>query len=121
MSNHDEQPISCSFCKKRDDQVQLIAGPGVYICRGCVQACSELFRDQPRGIGADELSFEELPTPAQIKSFMDGYIIGQDDAKIALAVAVYNHYNVINFADLTTKAGIEESDMPLSILFELSK
>ena len=97
MSNHDEQSLSCSFCKKRDDQVQLIAGPGVCICRECVQACSELFRDQPRGIGVDELSLDDVPTPAQIKSFMDGYIIGQDDAKVSLAVAVYNHYKRISY------------------------
>ena len=65
MSNHDEQTVCCSFCKKRDSQVQLIAGPGVYICRDCVKTCSELFRDQASGIGADEIGFEDVPTPAR--------------------------------------------------------
>ena len=96
MSNHDEQPICCSFCRKRDDQVQLIAGPGVYICSDCVEACGELFKQQKNPL-SDELEFDDLPTPAQIKSFMDGYIIGQDEAKISLAVAVYNHYKRIYF------------------------
>ena len=96
MANHDEQqPIRCSFCGKREGQVQMIAGPGVYICGECVQACSELLLDleeSNEGIPA----LESLPTPMEIKSFMDSYIIGQDQAKIALSVAVYNHYKRIN-------------------------
>ncbi len=96
MSNHDEQQICCSFCRKRDDQVQLIAGPGVYICSDCVDACGELLRQQKKALD-DELDIDDIPTPAQIKSFMDGYIIGQDDAKISLAVAVYNHYKRIYY------------------------
>ena len=94
MSKTDEQPISCSFCGKRETQARLIAGPGVYICSDCVQACCDLLRE-------DECSTEmpqNLPTPAEMKAFMDGYIIGQDAAKIALAVAVYNHYKRIYLA-----------------------
>lgn len=101
MSNHDEQPICCSFCRKRDDQVQLIAGPGVYICSDCVEACSQLFRQQGRSLSCDDLGMDGIPTPAQIKSFMDGYIIGQEEAKISLAVAVYNHYKRIYYAEDT--------------------
>ena len=99
MARNTEQSIRCSFCGKRESQAQrLIAGPGVYICNECVQACSELLRD--------EIVFDEsgnlrapdtLPTPMEIKAFMDHYIVGQDDAKIALAVAVYNHYKRIYF------------------------
>ena len=92
MSKTDEQPISCSFCGKRETQARLIAGPGVYICSDCVQACCDLLRE-------DEYNTEmpqNLPTPAEMKAFMDGYIIGQDTAKIALAVAVYNHYKRLN-------------------------
>ena len=77
---------------------RLIAGPGVYICNECVQACSELLRDE---IVYDERGNlrapETLPTPVEIKAFMDQYIIGQDEAKIALTVAVYNHYKRIYF------------------------
>ena len=100
MARNTEQPIRCSFCGKRENQAQrLIAGPGVYICNECVQACSELLRDE---IVYDEdgnlCAPETLPTPMEIKAFMDHYIIGQEEAKIALAVAVYNHYKRIYFA-----------------------
>ena len=99
MAKNTEQPIRCSFCGKRENQAsRLIAGPGVYICSDCVAACSDLLRDE---IEMDEngslAAPERLPTPMEIKSFMDHYIIGQDDAKVALAVAVYNHYKRIYF------------------------
>ena len=99
MARNSEQPIRCSFCGKRENQAQrLIAGPGVYICNDCVQACSELLRDE---IVYDEQGNlrapDTLPTPMEIKAFMDHYIIGQEDAKVALAVAVYNHYKRIYF------------------------
>ena len=99
MAKNPEQPIRCSFCGKRETQVtRLIAGPGVYICSDCVQACSELLHDDI--IYDEEGNFrtpEQLPTPMEMKSFMDQYIVGQEDAKIALSVAVYNHYKRIFF------------------------
>lgn len=96
--NNEQAPIRCSFCGKRENQAsRLIAGPGVYICSECVAACSELLRDEyelePQGLEAPD----SLPTPMEMKAFMDHYIIGQDDAKVALAVAVYNHYKRIYF------------------------
>ena len=98
MARNSEQPIRCSFCGKRESQAsRLIAGPGVYICSDCVQACSELLRDE---IDTGKGSFhspEQLPTPAEMKSFMDNYIVGQDEGKVALSVAVYNHYKRIYF------------------------
>ena len=97
MSHTDEQIISCSFCGKSESQARLIAGPGVYICSDCVQTCCDLLRD-------DEEIHEgpgHLPTPMEIKAYMDGYIIGQEDAKIALSVAVYNHYKRIYLATNT--------------------
>ncbi len=97
MANHDEQ-IRCSFCGKREGQVQMIAGPGVYICGDCVEACSELLHEQEHSHG-DIPALENLPTPMEIKAFMDSYIIGQDDVKVALSVAVYNHYKRIYLAD----------------------
>ena len=97
MARNNEQPVRCSFCGRRESQaLKLIAGPGVYICSDCVQACSDLLRDDID----TESSFHQpdsLPTPMEIKSFMDNYIIGQDEAKIALSVAVYNHYKRIYF------------------------
>ena len=98
MASKDEQIICCSFCGKRENQARLIAGPGVYICSDCVQACSELLHDDMQ-YGEGNLDKPDyLPTPAEIKAYMDGYIIGQEDAKITLAVAVYNHYKRIYFA-----------------------
>ena len=97
--NNEQPPVRCSFCGKRENQAsRLIAGPGVYICSDCVSACSDLLREEydlgeTQGLQAPE----RLPTPMEIKSFMDHYIIGQDDAKVALAVAVYNHYKRIYF------------------------
>ena len=95
MPNTEEKnPICCSFCGKRESQARLIAGPGVYICSDCVQTCCDLLEDD---IYEQEMP-ERLPTPMEMKQYMDGYIIGQEEAKIALSVAVYNHYKRIYLA-----------------------
>ena len=94
MANKEEQKISCSFCGKSDNMAQLIAGPGVYICSDCVHACCDLLKDNP----AEAEVPERLPTPMEMKAYMDNYIVGQDEAKIALSVAVYNHYKRIYMA-----------------------
>ena len=100
MSKKEDQSIRCSFCGKRETQVErLIAGPGVYICSECVQACTELLQDQMQVDNRGKLRTpDRLPTPMEMKTFMDSYIIGQEDAKIALSVAVYNHYKRIYLA-----------------------
>ncbi|MCD7860245.1 MAG: ATP-dependent Clp protease ATP-binding subunit ClpX [Firmicutes bacterium] len=102
MARKEEQGIRCSFCGKRETQVErLIAGPGVYICSDCVQACSELLQqnfdldEKPAKAGGNG----RVPTPREIKAFMDGYIVGQEQAKISLSVAVYNHYKRIRCGD----------------------
>ena len=108
MSNTDEQLLCCSFCGRREDQVRLIAGPGVYICSDCVQTCCDLLKD-------DEYSGEipdHLPSPMEIKAYMDGYIIGQEEAKIALSVAVYNHYKRIYLA-ANTDVELQKSNILL--------
>ena len=99
MARNNEQPIRCSFCGKRENQVErLIAGPGVYICSECVAACGELLREEMQYDERGHLRAPEtLPTPMEMKSYLDGYIVGQDKAKVALAVAVYNHYKRIYF------------------------
>ena len=97
MAKTDEQKLFCSFCGKQENQARLIAGPNVCICSDCVQACCDLLQE-------DMLNGEmpdHLPTPAEMKTYMDSYIIGQEDAKIALAVAVYNHYKRIYLAQNT--------------------
>lgn len=98
MARTNEQSIRCSFCGKRESQTgRLIAGPGVYICGDCVQACSDLLRDEIEMGYGGRPSPDRLPTPMEMKAFMDSYIVGQEDAKIALSVAVYNHYKRIYF------------------------
>ena len=98
MARNSEQQIRCSFCGKRENQAsKLIAGPGVYICSDCVRACNDLLRDEiDQGQGGAP-TMEKLPAPVEIKAFMDRYIVGQEEAKVALSVAVYNHYKRIYF------------------------
>ena len=96
MAKKDGQQICCSFCGKSEVVVRLIAGPGVNICSDCVQACSELLQEDMQYNAPEVLDTpEHIPTPKEIKNYMDGYIIGQEEAKIALSVAVYNHYKRI--------------------------
>ena len=85
--------IRCSFCGKRQEQVnRIIAGPNVYICNECIDLCSSILRDEMKNGGPQDLELPDtLPTPQEIKTYMDRYIIGQDEAKTALSVAVYNH------------------------------
>ena len=98
MARKDEQSLHCSFCGKRESQAsRLIAGPGVCICSDCVAACSELLQEEFELEQQGMIAPEKLPTPMEIKAYMDNYIVGQDDAKIALSVAVYNHYKRVYF------------------------
>ena len=108
MSSKDEQILCCSFCGKQENQARLIAGPGVYICSECVQACCDLLRDDEQNNAAPD----HLPTPMEIKTYMDGYIIGQENAKIALAVAVYNHYKRI-FLSANSDVELQKSNILL--------
>jgi ATP-dependent Clp protease ATP-binding subunit ClpX len=83
--------LKCSFCGKSQKQVKkLIAGPGVYICDECIDLCNEIIEEELSE--SSDLGFDELPKPREIYEFLDQYVIGQDSAKKALSVAVYNHY-----------------------------
>ena len=100
MSNNKQKNVRCSFCGKSQDEVdRIIAGPGVYICNECVRVCANIVEDD---LYEDtEMTYtlaedEELPNPAQIKEILDTYVIGQEEAKKTLSVAVYNHYKRIN-------------------------
>ena len=89
------QPI-CSFCGRTSDEVErLIAGPGVYICNECIEVCDSILKEEHRKAEADSVKGMKLPVPQEIKKYLDQYVIGQDKAKIALSVAVYNHYKRI--------------------------
>ena len=89
MSKLDEKKqLKCSFCGKTQDQVRrLIAGPGVYICDECIELCSEIISDEFE----DDIQVDltSLPKPTEIKTYLDQYVIGQEDAKKSLSVAVY--------------------------------
>ena len=98
----------CSFCGRSENEVDfLIPSPtGAYICDFCVEACAELIEEnsEPVSTSSDTLSFETLPRPKEIKETLDKYVIGQDQAKIALSVAVYNHYKrILNREDALKK------------------
>ena len=99
--NDDKKSLRCSFCGKHQDQVQrLIAGPGAYICNECVHLCMGVLGDSMEDSGAYVSAPEVpdvIPTPKEIKEYLDQYIIGQDQAKVALSVSVYNHYKRIYF------------------------
>lgn len=100
MSRFDEKKqLKCSFCGKSQDQVRrLIAGPNVYICDECIELCQEIIQEEfDENI---EIDLVDLPKPDEIKYILDQYVIGQERAKKALAVAVYNHYKRINIEDI---------------------
>ena len=91
MESSDNQKLTCSFCgKNQEDVKKLIAGPSVYICDECVDLCNDIIEEEIKADDPDTLN--ELPSPAEIFSQLDDYVIGQEKAKKVLSVAVYNHY-----------------------------
>ena len=87
--------LRCSFCGKKQSQVRkLIAGGGVYICDECIEVCNEILEEELND-STQTTTGNDLPTPKEICEFLDKYVVGQDDAKRVLAVAVYNHYKRI--------------------------
>jgi ATP-dependent Clp protease ATP-binding subunit ClpX len=105
--------LKCSFCGKSQKQVKkLIAGPGVYICDECIDLCNEIIEEELSE--NTEFSFDELPKPTEIREFLNAYVVGQDDAKRTLAVAVYNHYKRV-------QAGVEGTNKRADSNVELAK
>ncbi|MCQ2453345.1 MAG: ATP-dependent Clp protease ATP-binding subunit ClpX [Clostridia bacterium] len=103
----------CSFCGKTQDQVQrLIAGPGAFICDECVRLCSEIVNDDAAAqMSAAPASNMEIPLPAEMKQVLDDYVIGQEEAKRALCVAVYNHYKRINAVSKAGDVELQKSNI----------
>ncbi|MFO7245448.1 MAG: ATP-dependent Clp protease ATP-binding subunit ClpX [Thermaerobacter sp.] len=104
--------LKCSFCGKYQDQVKrLVAGPGVYICDECIELCNDIIEEELQ----DDLDLElkEVPKPREIKAFLDQYVIGQDRAKKALAVAVYNHYKRVNMGGRIDDVELQKSNILL--------
>ncbi|MDE5075225.1 MAG: ATP-dependent protease ATP-binding subunit ClpX [Trichodesmium sp. St16_bin2-tuft] len=130
MSKYDSH-LKCSFCGKSQEQVRkLIAGPGVYICDECVELCNEILDEelfdsnatgaqppiprpapapQKRGAGARRLSVSQIPKPREIKNYLDAHVIGQEEGKKVLSVAVYNHYKRLSFLE-AKKSGKSSQD-----------
>ncbi|TAL76344.1 MAG: ATP-dependent Clp protease ATP-binding subunit ClpX [Burkholderiaceae bacterium] len=96
----DEKVLRCSFCNKSQHEVRkLIAGPDVFICDECIDLCTNIILEETQEAARDAIR-NELPTPQEIKTFLDGYVIGQDLPKRNLAVAVYNHYKRIRYGEV---------------------
>jgi ATP-dependent Clp protease ATP-binding subunit ClpX len=105
--------LKCSFCGKSQKQVKkLIAGPGVYICDECIDLCNEIIEEE-FSEGSEVGLLEELPKPQQIRQFLDGYVIGQTNAKKALAVAVYNHYKRVQAQTSNPARRVEDDGVEL--------
>ncbi|TFB69842.1 MULTISPECIES: ATP-dependent Clp protease ATP-binding subunit ClpX [Cryobacterium] len=108
--------LKCSFCGKSQKQVQqLIAGPGVYICDECVELCNEIIEERLAEAGSEASSGEfDLPKPKEIFGFLEEYVIGQEPAKRALAVAVYNHYKRVRSRATLTAAEAIHDDVEIA-------
>jgi len=104
--------LKCSFCGKSQKQVKkLIAGPGVYICDECIDLCNEIIEEEFST--TEEISFTELPKPSEIKTYLDDYVVGQEEAKKKLSVAVYNHYKRIRSGDIQRDVELQKSNIVL--------
>ena len=104
--------LKCSFCGKSQKQVKkLIAGPGVYVCDECIELCNEIIAEEFST--TEEVTFTELPKPSEIKSYLDDYVVGQEEAKKKLSVAVYNHYKRIRSADVQRDVELQKSNILL--------
>jgi ATP-dependent Clp protease ATP-binding subunit ClpX len=129
MANRYDSHLKCSFCGKSQEQVRkLIAGPGVYICDECVDLCNEILdeelfdtasapqpvarRDQPekRRTRSSNIALGEIPKPRDIKRYLDEHVVGQDEAKKVLSVAVYNHYKRLSFIEATAQGKTTSDD-----------
>ena len=107
--------LKCSFCGKSQKQVQqLIAGPGVYICDECVELCNEIIEERLAESGAEAPGEFELPKPKEIFSFLEEYVIGQEAAKRALSVAVYNHYKRVRAFQSLSPAEQKRDDVEIA-------
>ncbi|MEK3852948.1 ATP-dependent protease ATP-binding subunit ClpX [Cytobacillus sp. FSL H8-0458] len=110
--NDEKGQLKCSFCGKTQDQVRkLVAGPGVYICDECIELCTEIVEEE---LGTEEeVEFKDVPKPAEIRDILDEYVIGQEQAKKSLSVAVYNHYKRINSNSKIDEVELSKSNIAM--------
>ncbi len=107
--NEDKGTVRCSFCGKSQDEVhRIIAGPGVYICTECIELCREIIEDD---VETEHKELKDIPKPRDIVEILDQYVIGQEDAKRALAVAVYNHYKRIDSSSSKDDVELQKSNI----------
>lgn len=112
MNNKDDKPAVCSFCGRSGEEVEkLIAGPGVYICNECIEVCQNILTEETRQQKKKSVPHFELPTPEEIKEYIDQYVIEQDEAKVALSVAVYNHYKRIQYESDEDDVELQKSNI----------
>lgn len=112
MINKDEKSAVCSFCGRSGEEVEkLIAGPGVYICNECIEVCQNILTEETRQQKKKSVPHFELPTPEEIKEYIDQYVIEQDEAKVALSVAVYNHYKRIQYESDEDDVELQKSNI----------
>ena len=112
MIRRPEEILRCSFCGKSQNEVKkLIAGPSVYICNECIDICNEIINDDEQAENASVRT--ALPKPQEIKTFLDEYVIGQDETKKRLSVAVYQHYKRIEMAKRRTDVELQKSNILL--------
>ncbi|MBB3109875.1 ATP-dependent Clp protease ATP-binding subunit ClpX [Paenibacillus phyllosphaerae] len=110
--NDEKGQLKCSFCGKSQDQVRkLVAGPGVYICDECIELCTEIVEEE---LGhEEELDLKDIPKPKDIRNILDQYVIGQEQAKKSLSVAVYNHYKRVNSGSKIEDVELQKSNILL--------
>src|SRR5690606_35082198 len=108
--NEEKGQLKCSLCGKNQDQVRkLVAGPGVYICDECIELCTEIVEEE---LGSEETTeYKDIPKPQEICEILNDYVIGQEEAKKNLSVAVYNHYKRINAIDSKDDVELAKSNI----------
>ena len=112
MNNKDDKSAVCSFCGRSGEEVEkLIAGPGVYICNECIEVCQNILTEETRQQKKKSVPHFVLPTPEEIKEYIDQYVIEQDEAKVALSVAVYNHYKRIQYESDEDDVELQKSNI----------
>lgn len=116
MNGEDKEPKICSFCGRSSDEVEnMVTGPGVYICSECIDICHNILLEERKNKAKQgkEPADTKVPTPEEIKEYIDQYVIEQDNAKIALAVAVYNHYKRLFFKGEDDGVELQKSNIIL--------
>ena len=114
MPNNNTRSVKCSFCGKSQENVKkIIAGPGVYICDECISLCQDIIDEEVFDNEEEVFEQVDMPIPEEIKKVLDEYVIGQEEAKKTLSVAVYNHYKRINNLDLIDDVEIQKSNILL--------